>query len=141
MSDKKKLIGLMSGTSVDCIDAVLVAFESKKFEILHTHSIKISDSLREKINSLTISGGDEINRLCILDRELGLLFSQVANELLDSSELYTKKDILAIGSHGQTIRHKPPENIAGGHQGYSLQIGDPNMIAELTCITTIANFR
>ena len=140
MSIKKKFIGLMSGTSADSIDAVLIALGSNNFQILHTHSIKISTDMREEINSLAISGSDEIHRLSKLDKSLGLLFSQAANELLILSKL-ANTDITAIGSHGQTIRHHPPSAIIKKYEGYSLQVGDPNTIVEETGITTVANFR
>ena len=68
MSINKKFIGLMSGTSADSIDAVLIALGSNNFQILHTHSIKISTDMREEINSLAISGSDEIHRLSKLDK-------------------------------------------------------------------------
>ena len=142
MSDIKKFIGLMSGTSADSIDAILVDLSSNKIEVLLTHSIKLSDDTREQINSLTVLGSDEIHRLSQLDRSLGLLFAKAANELLHlSKSLSGPVDILAIGSHGQTIRHCPPNKMPDSKQGYSLQVGDPNIIAELTGITTVANFR
>jgi anhydro-N-acetylmuramic acid kinase len=140
MSIKKKFIGLMSGTSADSIDAVLIALGCSRFEILLTHSIKISADMREQIYSLAIPGSDEIHRLSKLDKSLGLLFSQAANELLTLSKL-ANTDITAIGSHGQTIRHHPPSPIIKKYGGYSLQVGDPNIIAEKTGITTVANFR
>jgi len=142
MSDIKKFIGLMSGTSADSIDAVLVNLSSNNIEVLLTHSIQLNSDMREQINSLTVLGSDEIHRLSQLDRSLGLLFAQAANELLHlSKSLSGTVDILAIGSHGQTIRHCPPDSMPNSKQGYSLQVGDPNIIAELTGITTIANFR
>ena len=87
MSIKKKFIGLMSGTSADSIDAVLIALGCSRFEILLTHSIKISADMREQIYSLAIPGSDEIHRLSKLDKSLGLLFSQAANEILTLSKL------------------------------------------------------
>ena len=73
-----------------------------------------------------------------LDRELGVRFAQAANELMAQQNL-SAADITAIGSHGQTIRHFPPDN--GSEHAYSLQVGDPNTIAQLTGITTVADFR
>ena len=140
MSIKKKFIGLMSGTSADSIDAVLIALGYNKFEILLTHSIKISADMREEIYSLAVPGSNEIHRLSKLDKCLGLLFSQAANELLVLSKL-ANTDITAIGSHGQTIRHNPPSISIKKNEGYSLQVGDPNTIVEKTGITTVANFR
>jgi anhydro-N-acetylmuramic acid kinase len=72
-----------------------------------------------------------------LDAELGKAFADCCQQLLINAYL-TPQDIIAIGSHGQTIRHRPP----GSPQGnFTLQIGDPNLIAELTGITTVADFR
>ncbi|MFT7267630.1 MAG: anhydro-N-acetylmuramic acid kinase [Porticoccus sp.] len=142
MSEKQLYIGLMSGTSADSIDAVLVDLGSQKPEVLLTHSLELDSDTKEQINSLSISGADEIHRMSRLDRSLGGLFAQAVNELVYlSKSIKGTKDILAIGSHGQTIRHYPPGKISNNDQGYSLQIGDPNTIAELTGITTVADFR
>jgi|TARA_B110000503_G_scaffold126766_1_gene195717 anhydro-N-acetylmuramic acid kinase len=142
MGEKQLYIGLMSGTSADSIDAVLVDLGSHKPEVLLTYSLELEDNIKEQINSLNISGADEIHRMSQLDRSLGLLFAQAVNELVClSKSLKGIKDILAVGSHGQTIRHYPPGEIPNNDLGYSLQIGDPNTIAELTGITTVADFR
>ena len=89
MSIKKKFIGLMSGTSADSIDAVLIALGYNKFEILLTHSIKISADIREEIYSLAVPGSNEIHRLSKLDKCLGLLFSQAANVADSNYPIYT----------------------------------------------------
>ena len=142
MSEKQLYIGLMSGTSADSIDAVLVDLGPQKPEVLLTHSLKLESRIKEQINSLSASGVDEIHRMSLLDRSLGKLFAQAVNELVYlSRSIKGTKDILAIGSHGQTIRHYPPGKISNNDEGYSLQIGDPNTIAELTGITTVADFR
>ncbi len=125
-------IGLMSGTSLDGIDAVAVRF-APAFELLGTHSEPLPPTLRAEILALCQPGDNEIERLAALDPALGRLFATAANQLLQRSGLKADQ-VSAIGSHGQTVRHRP-----GRH--YSLQIGDPNLIAELTGITTIADFR
>jgi anhydro-N-acetylmuramic acid kinase len=72
-----------------------------------------------------------------LDRELGVLLAEAALELLEKAGIPVR-DVRAIGSHGQTVRHRPPR---GGKYGFSSQIGDPNTIAECTGICTVADFR
>ena len=132
--NKDLFIGLMSGTSIDAIDAVLVRF-TDNIEIIESHSLPISQHLKNSILSLCSSGQNEAERSGRLDRELGLLFSQCAIELCNKSNT-PAESIEAIGSHGQTIRHIPD-----GEYPFTVQISDPNTIAEVTCITTVADFR
>lgn len=127
-------IGLMSGTSMDAIDAVLVDF-AQGLRLLGTHSLALSASQREALQALSLPGPDEIERLGRMDRALGRLFAEAALGVLASSEHHASA-IAAIGSHGQTLRHRPQ-----GEQAFSLQAGDPNTIAELTGITVVADFR
>lgn len=128
-------IGLMSGTSADGIDVALVDFSKAKLEVLATHYVPYPSLLREKILSLSEKGENDIPRLGELDAILGKEFAAAIKALLEKRSIYPK-DIKAIGSHGQTIRHHPhlPHK-------YSLQIGDPNIIAAETDITTVADFR
>lgn len=125
-------IGLMSGTSLDSIDAVAVRFEPE-FTLVASHSEPIPAAIDHRIHSMLNPGENEIERLGRLDLELGELFATAALNLLQQSGL-KRTDIAAIGSHGQTIRHRPEAN-------FTLQIGDANVIAEHTGITTIADFR
>jgi len=128
-------IGIMSGTSMDAIDTVLVDFDKQPLSVLHTHSEAIPASLKQSILSLCTPGSDEINRLGQLDVQLGRLFSNACHQLLKKSGIESKT-IRAIGSHGQTIRHHPNLDFP-----FTLQIGDPNVIAARTGITTVADFR
>ncbi|TNF04830.1 MAG: anhydro-N-acetylmuramic acid kinase, partial [Gammaproteobacteria bacterium] len=89
-------------------------------------------------HALAQPGDNEIQRLGQLDRELGLRFADTVNQLLTQQQL-SHAAISAIGSHGQTIRHRPPSPEEG--HPFSLQVGDPNTIAEHTGITTVADFR
>ncbi len=125
-------IGLMSGTSLDGIDAVAVRFEPH-FQLIETHSEALPESLNQNIRSLLAPGDNEIDRLGMLDLELGNAFAQASNNLLTKCHL-VPADVCAIGSHGQTIRHRPEHN-------FTLQSGDPNTIAEHTGIMTVADFR
>jgi len=127
----------MCGTSVDAIDAALVDFrEDGHFSLLDTRSTPISTDLRTQIQSLFEPGENEIDRLGELDRALGFIFADAVNDLLKQGEI-NPQDIQAIGSHGQTIRHRP----TGPNHSFTLQIGDPNTIAEGTGIRTVADFR
>ena len=128
-------IGLMSGTSLDGIDAVLSRFKHHHPEVLEVHYLPLTTELRDKIKALVQPGQNEINRLTALDVELGYYFAEAANQLLAKSGL-GKEMIRAIGSHGQTIRHFPATEFPT-----TLQIADPNIIAEKTGITTVADFR
>lgn len=128
-------IGLMSGTSLDGIDAALVQFNGDQATVLDSLCVSLPVQLKDEIKFLVNPAEQEINRLMTLDIQLGKLFAQTANQLLEKTA--TKKEqVIAIGSHGQTIRHWPTAEHAS-----TLQIADPNIIAEQTGITTVADFR
>lgn len=129
-------IGLMSGTSVDGVDAALVSIpEDGRPVLVATHSYSIPAAIRGEIQALMQSGADEIERLGELDMALGELFAEAANAVIEQAGLDNKK-IHAIGSHGQTLRHRPR-----APRPFTLQIGNPSVIAERTGITTVADFR
>ena len=155
MGNGNLYIGLMSGTSVDSIDAVLVDFSSRSPQLLSTHSSDLANaklpdqtSIKAEIQALATAGENEIHRMNQLDITLGQLFAQATNELLAKVGLDPDK-VIAIGSHGQTIRHYPVSNRPASNSpsstnkevAYSVQVADPNTIAELTGITTVADFR
>ncbi|MDO6563883.1 anhydro-N-acetylmuramic acid kinase [Amphritea sp. 1_MG-2023] len=125
-------IGLMSGTSLDSIDAVAVRFEPT-FELIASHNEPIPAAIHAATLALFNPADNEIERLGRLDLALAELFATAVNQLIHRHQL-ERADIVAIGSHGQTIRHRPEAH-------FTLQIGDPNRIAELTGITTVADFR
>lgn len=131
----KLFIGLMSGTSLDGIDAAIVDFSHTKPQLLGHNCYELSSELRQTILELRQPGFNEINRVAELDNQLGNEFANAVNLLLQKENI-NKSHIVAIGSHGQTIRHQP-------HAPYpfTLQIGDPNIIAAKTGITTVADFR
>lgn len=131
----------MSGTSVDAIDCALVRCGDDGIELLTTHEHVIPTGIKKKIAALSHPGPDEIDLMGVLDRQLGQLFAEATLQLLATAS--TKPgEVRAIGSHGQTIRHRPPSAATTeGARSFSLQIGDPNTIAELTGITTVADFR
>ncbi len=129
-------IGLMSGTSVDGIDAALVEFDGDKYQLIDFNYLPFSDSLKSTIQQLSQPDNSiSLKEYGATDTHLGLLFAQAANNLLDKANI-NRSEIFAIGSHGQTIYHASSISSA-----FSLQIGDPNIIAEKTGITTVADFR
>lgn len=128
-------IGIMSGTSIDAIDAALVDFSSHPPQLIASHTKPFPENLQRELNALCSPGNDEINRLGAACHQLGKLFAQTVKELLTSAKI-DPNQIQAIGSHGQTIRHQPQ-----GSYPFTLQIGDPNIIAEETQIKTVADFR
>ncbi|WP_323814289.1 anhydro-N-acetylmuramic acid kinase [Cellvibrio sp. NN19] len=136
MPQRQLYIGLMSGTSADAIDAALVDLQGTP-QLIAQHTLQLSTDIRHKIHGISLPGDNEIDRMGSLDIELGTLFAQASSVLLAKSGLGADQ-IVAIGSHGQTIRHRPPGSAEGT---FTLQIGDPNLIAELTGITTVADFR
>jgi len=139
-TDDPLYVGLMSGTSVDAIDSALVRCCPEGVELLATHEHAIPADIKRRIAALSHPGHDEIDRMGALDRELGLLFADAVLELLADAGM-RPENIRAIGSHGQTVRHRPPSATPGHSASFSLQLGDPSTIAEFTGITTIADFR
>ena len=130
-------LGLMSGTSADGIDAALVQFPQSggcRFVRGHTHAW--DGATREALIALG-QGGEpaSMDALGQLDASVGIAFAAAANQLLEDAGV-RHEQVQAIGSHGQTIRHRPLSNPA-----FTWQIGDANRIAELTGITTVADFR
>jgi anhydro-N-acetylmuramic acid kinase len=129
-------LGLMSGTSLDGIDAAIVDLSTQPPKVHAAQTRAYSDDVRDALLQLAQGGSDaEIELLGKLDTRLGEQFAEAALGLIDTSGLGTGA-INAIGSHGQTVRHRPD-----GPNPFTLQIGDPNIIAERTGITTVADFR
>ncbi len=128
-------IGLISGTSVDSVSAVLVEFSDTRATLRAHYTQAIPSALKQQILEFIEPGDNEIDRMCQLDRQLGELFATAALNLLSKANV-PKVDVIAIGSHGQNIRHRPTLATP-----FTLQIADPNTIAQLTGITTVADFR
>ncbi len=133
--DTKIYLGLMSGTSMDGVDAALVRFPHQRAELIATHCHPWPTTLRQRLQSLTTPGDNEIDRMGELDVLAADEFALAAQQLLLKANV-SASAVTAIGSHGQTIRHRP-----GAETAFTLQIGDPNRIAERTKITTVADFR
>jgi anhydro-N-acetylmuramic acid kinase len=128
-------IGLMSGTSMDAVDAALVDFSTGSPQFIAGYSQPLPAALKKNLMALLNPGTDEINRMMQCDIQVARLFADTVKKLLLENKI-SAKNIRAIGSHGQTIRHNP-----SGKFPFTLQIGDPNIIAEQTSITTVADFR
>ncbi|MDX2298198.1 MAG: anhydro-N-acetylmuramic acid kinase [Xanthomonadaceae bacterium] len=128
-------LGLISGTSVDGIDAALVSFEPRP-QVHFAHTFAYPAPLRAMVLELSQAQArvspDDLARL---DTELGIAFAEAAVSAITRSQVPTSR-IAAIGSHGQTLRHNPADALP-----YTLQLGDPNQIVERCGITTVADFR
>lgn len=126
-------MGLMSGTSADAIDAALVNLAGNDLEIMDCRQYPLAAGLQEALRGINLSASTEA--VSELDGLLGRCFGQAALALLDTNGV-DAGEVRAIGSHGQTILHLP-----WATPPRTLQIGDPNLIAGLTGITTISDFR
>ena len=136
-----KYIGLMSGTSLDGIDAALIDVDGDNtVQFVSSVSAAIPAELKADILQLCSTSDGEIELLGRTDREIARVFANAALQLCNTAKL-NPKDITAIGSHGQTVRHRPPDSTRHHTQAFTLQIGDPNTIAEISGITTIGDFR
>jgi anhydro-N-acetylmuramic acid kinase len=135
-----KVIGLMSGTSADGVDAALVEWpdtpEARPFRLLGYRETPFSRELQDRIHRLAagrVPGSEALAELAGLDVLLGEQFASAATELAASLGL-SLTDVDGIASHGQTVAHHPERRA-------TLQIGDPSVIAERTGCTTVADFR
>lgn len=129
-------IGLMSGTSMDGVDAALCEFEGAIFKRVNaTHSLEYPPALRQQLLKLQRAETSiALSEFAELDELTADVFAQVTNDLLIQTGLVPAQ-ITALGSHGQTVFHDPL------HARSSLQLGDPNRIAVRTGISTVADFR
>jgi anhydro-N-acetylmuramic acid kinase len=123
----------MSGTSLDGIDAALVEFIFEKPIILATHWQPYSPSIKHRALALQTSGSDEIHQAATLSNSLAAIYAETVHAVLAKAETASTA-ITAIGCHGQTVRHQP-------NQGYSLQLNNPSLLAEITKIAVVADFR
>ena len=124
-------IGVMTGTSMDGVDIVAASFDP--LQLHATLTLPFDLDLRDELMALTLPGDNEIDRMGKADVALAKMIGQGINQLIEEHNL-PRKQIKAIGSHGQTIRHRP-------EHGFTLQIGDANMITEITQIPVVADFR
>ena len=126
-------IGVMSGTSLDGVDAVLAQFRADGVRILGSSRVAFAGGLRRELFSLNSPGKDEINRAALAGDALARHYAAAVRKLLARSGKRPAA-IAAIGCHGQTIRHRPGA-------GYTTQIGNAALLAELSGIRVVADFR
>lgn len=132
--ETENYIGLMSGTSMDGVDAVLIRTEHGHWHSAQAHAFTpYPDSLKQELLALQDTGSNELHRSAVLAQTLSRLYAQTVNKLLDENGLQPE-NIRAIGCHGQTVRHAP-------QQGYSIQLADLPLLAELSGIFTVGDFR
>lgn len=129
-------LGLISGTSADGIDAALVRFDGDRARLVFGRTYPWDPALRAQLVALGQQGASlSLDAIAQLDVRVARAFAEAANLALADSGT-AAADVRAIGSHGQTLRHRP-----WGPYPYSLQVGDPSTIAERTGITTVADLR
>ncbi|MEH3022277.1 MAG: anhydro-N-acetylmuramic acid kinase [Pseudomonas oryzihabitans] len=131
----ERYLGVMSGTSLDGLDIALIeqGEQGERTRFVAALGIAMPKSLRQELLALCTPGDNEIERIAQAEQAWVALAAQGIAELLERQGL-TPNDIRAVGSHGQTIRHLPA-------QGYTLQIGDAALLAELSGIDVVADFR
>ncbi|MDR6233904.1 anhydro-N-acetylmuramic acid kinase [Pseudomonas oryzihabitans] len=128
----QRYLGVMSGTSLDGLDIALIE-QDERTRFVAALGVPMPDSLRSDLLALCAPGDNEIERIAQAEQAWVKLAAQGIAELLAQQGLMPA-DIRAVGSHGQTIRHLPA-------QGYTLQIGDAALLAELSGIDVVADFR
>lgn len=126
-------IGLMSGTSLDGIDAVLAAFSTRGQQTIAAASIPFPADLRARLMTLQAASDNELHLEALAANELAQLYADSVHTVLRTAGM-TPDAVRAIGVHGQTIRHRP-------ECGYTRQTNNPALLAELTGIDVIADFR
>ena len=130
-------IGLMSGTSLDGVDGVLASipdhYDGGEIAILSNANVPFDPELREQLMSLQLPGHHEIEKEALAANRLAILYAECVYALLQKKDI-SAKDVRAIGAHGQTIRHRP-------ELGFTRQTNNPALLAELTQINVIADFR
>jgi anhydro-N-acetylmuramic acid kinase len=130
-------IGLMSGTSLDGVDGVLADFSQPTPKIIAHCSAPFAADLRAELLALNAAGANELHRAALAGNALMRAYSQVVHELLERPRTPASA-VDAIGAHGQTVRHRPQEFDG---TGYTLQLCQPALLAELTGIDVVADFR
>lgn len=137
-------VGLMSGTSLDGVDGVIADFSGTQINVLAHAYTPFAPALRAELLALNTAGENELHRAALAENALARAYAQVVLQLLHHSKL-GRDQIAAIGAHGQTVRHRPqafdadpPRRVAGG---YTLQLNNPALLAELTGIDVVADFR
>jgi anhydro-N-acetylmuramic acid kinase len=137
VTQEKLYIGLMSGTSLDGVDGVLVDFSDGRVRVLGHATASLPQPLKETFHILNQPGDNELHRAALAGNALAEVYGAVVRDLLENSGV-PKNSVAAVGAHGQTVRHMPRLN---GGVGYTLQINQAALLAELCGIDVIADFR
>lgn len=130
-------IGLMSGTSLDGVDGVVYDLTSASPQIIAHASEAMPPPLRDELFALNIAAGNELHHAALAANALVHVYTKVVMQLLHNGQLNANQ-IKAIGAHGQTVRHRPAEFDG---TGYTIQLNNPALLAELTGIDVVADFR
>ncbi|MDF1486458.1 anhydro-N-acetylmuramic acid kinase [Ramlibacter sp. H39-3-26] len=130
-------IGLMSGTSLDGVDGVAADFSGPRLRVLGHAALPFPAALRAELLALNTTGPDELHRAALAGNALARLYAEVVAQLLRGGAL-APSAVRAVGAHGQTVRHRPQEFDG---TGYTLQLNQPALLAELTGIAVVADFR
>ena len=130
-------IGLMSGTSLDGVDGVLADFSDGRIAVQAYATAEFPVALRAELMALNTPGDNELHRAALAGNGLARAYAGVVHQLLADSAT-TAGAIVAIGAHGQTVRHRPLEF---DDVGYTLQLNNPSLLAELTGIDVVGDFR
>jgi anhydro-N-acetylmuramic acid kinase len=135
-------IGLMSGTSLDGADGVLVDFSGAPLRVLASATEPFPAAFRAELLALNSSGPDELHRAAMAANQLAALYAQVVHSLVrqGAAQGIEANRIAAIGAHGQTVRHQPSP-VPPAEAGYTLQLNNPALLAELTGLDVVADFR
>lgn len=124
----------MSGTSLDGVDAVLASFDLNGApSLLARANVDFPQPLREELLALNHAGGNELERAALASNALAGLYAQAVRQVLSHANV-SAHQVSALGAHGQTVRHRPD-------LGFTIQLNAPALLAELTGITVIADFR
>jgi anhydro-N-acetylmuramic acid kinase len=126
-------VGLMSGTSLDGVDVVLADFASTRPRLLANAAVPFDAPLRRELLALNTAGDNEIERAALAGNALAAAYAAAVGAVLAAAKM-PAQSIRAIGCHGQTVRHRP-------ERGYTTQIGNAALLAELTGIRVVADFR
>lgn len=133
--DTNYYLGMMSGTSLDGVDIALVDFAKNPPQLTACDFTPMPEALRQRLSQLIKTGETSLQQLGEIDHQLGLLYAETVNDFLRKNQLEPSQ-IQAIGCHGQTVWHAPQ-----GDFPFTMQIGDMNLVAARTGVTTIADFR
>lgn len=127
----------MSGTSLDGVDGVLVDFSVARPVVIGHSSLPFSADLKAELLALNQAGSNELHRAALAGNALARVYAEVVADLLMKGGV-AAQGMRAIGAHGQTVRHRPQ---AFDGTGYSIQLNNPALLAELTGIDVVADFR